>query len=81
MKLKQLVQYIRSKLKKWNETAADNFSIHSIKGKGITPLSVIWDGVLKDGGYLSPGKYYFIVTGFDKYGQGYKSKWKKIKVK
>jgi len=69
-----------AKLKNWQENAVDDFAVHVIEGKGITPLTVIWNGQLDTGAYVKPGKYYFIVVGEDNYGEKYMSKWKKFKI-
>ena len=70
-----------AKLKNWTESAASSYAVYKIEGKGITPLTVIWNGILEDGSYLKPGKYYYVVIAWDKYGQAYKSNWFKFKVK
>jgi hypothetical protein len=70
-----------AKLKDWNEATIDGYAMAVIKGKGVTPLSVIWDGVLEKGGIVQPGKYYFVVVGMDKYGTHYMSDWRKFKIK
>jgi len=69
-----------AKLKHWDDTKVRDFSIHHMDGKGVPPLSVIWNGRFANGGTITPGKYYYIVTGTDKYGSQYKSEWCKFKV-
>jgi len=82
MRLNSWKLYVFSaKLKKWTENGANSYAVHKIEGKGITPLTVIWNGILEDGSYLKPGKYYYVVIAWDKYGQAYKSDWCKFKVK
>jgi hypothetical protein len=69
-----------AKVKKWNSAVVDEYAMAVIKGKGVTPLSIIWDGTLDKGGRIQSGKYYFVVMGVDNYGNSYKSGWHKFKV-
>ncbi|MCP4581539.1 MAG: hypothetical protein GY839_07950 [candidate division Zixibacteria bacterium] len=69
-----------AKMKDWQEDAVDDFAVHVIEGKGITPLTVIWNGQLANGSFIKPGKYYFVVVGDDSYGEKYMSKWSKFKI-
>lgn len=69
-----------AKLKDWTDKGADSFSLHTIDGKGIPPLSVIWNGLLSDRRPIKPGKYYFVVLGEDMYGERYMSDWHKFKI-
>jgi len=69
-----------ARLKSWDESKVRDFSIHQIEGKGVPPLSVIWNGKFSNGGYITPGKYFYIMVGTDKYGTQYKSDWCKFKV-
>ena len=81
MKLTNWKLYIfGAKLKNWTDQGADSFSLHSIGGKGIPPLNVIWNGRLADGGSLKPGKYFFVVLGADMYGERYMSDWHKFTI-
>lgn len=70
-----------AKVKHWNEVTADDYALAVIRGKGVTPLSIIWDGTLSRGGLVQEGKYYFVVTAEDEYGTKYMSKWCNFKVK
>lgn len=70
-----------AKLKHWTDDAVDDFALHQIKGKGIPPINTVWNGTLADGSMLQPGKYYFVITGKDRYGQRYMSDWCKFKLK
>ncbi len=68
------------KPKKWNPAVIDDYAMAIIRGKGVTPLTIVWDGTLARGGTIAKGKYYFIVVGQDSYGTHYKTKWRKFKV-
>jgi len=69
-----------AKLKNWQDDAVDNFALHVIEGKGVTPLNVVWNGKLADGNYVKQGKYYFVVIGQGNTGERYMSDWCKFKV-
>jgi hypothetical protein len=68
----------KARLKDWSEEKAQAFSLHEIEGKGIPPINVIWNGVLNDGMMVPSGKYYFVLSGEDKFGQKYLSDWCKF---
>ncbi len=70
-----------AKIKRWTDKIADEYAMHMIEGKGIPPINKVWNGVLKDGTTLPPGKYYFVIIGEDKYGQRYMSDWCKFVLK
>lgn len=70
----------KAKLKDWSEEKAQAFSLHEIEGKGIPPINVIWNGTLNDGMMVPSGKYYFVLTGEDKFGQRYLSEWCKFTI-
>jgi len=70
----------KAKLKDWSEEKAQAFSLHEIEGKGIPPINVIWNGLLNDGMMVPSGKYYFVLTGEDKFGQRYLSEWCKFTI-
>jgi len=81
LKINSWKLYIFSaKLKKWQDDAVDDFALHIIDGKGVTPLNIVWNGQQANGEMVMPGKYYFVVIGQDNYGQRYMSKWQKFKV-
>lgn len=70
----------KARLKDWSEEKAQAFSLHEIEGKGIPPINVIWNGLLNDGMMVPSGKYYFVLTGEDKFGQRYLSEWCKFTI-
>jgi hypothetical protein len=70
-----------AKLKDWSNEGADLYAIHKIEGKGIPPLNVVWNGILKNGHFIDSGKYFYVVIGVDKYGQYYQSDWHKFNLK
>jgi hypothetical protein len=70
----------KAKLKDWNEEKAQAFSLHRIEAKGIPPINVIWNGLLNDGMMVPSGKYFFIMTGADKFGRKYLSDWCKFTI-
>jgi len=69
-----------ARLKDWEGQKAESFAIHTISGIGLPPINVVWNGILDSKQLIRPGKYFFIVTGIDKYGQHYKSEWCRFKV-
>jgi len=69
-----------AKLKNWQDNAVDNFALQAISGKGVTPLTVVWNGQLANGNVVEPGKYYFVIIGQDNYGDRYMSDWHKFRV-
>ncbi len=69
------------KPKNWNAAVIDDYALAVISGKGVTPLTVVWDGTLERGGTVQKGKYVFVVVGRDSYDTYYKSDWHKFKVK
>jgi hypothetical protein len=70
----------KAKLKDWSEDKAQSFSVHQIEGKGIPPINVIWNGQLGNGMMVPSGKYFFIITGQDKFGQKFLSDWCKFTI-
>ena len=70
----------RAKIKNWSETEIDRWALKVVKGKGVPPLNVVWDGVASNGSLLPPGKYYYILTASDASGNYYATKWHKFKL-
>jgi hypothetical protein len=82
LNLKDWKLYVFAKKpKNWNAAVIDDYALAIISGKGITPLSVFWDGTLERGGKVEKGKYIFVVVGEDASGTHYMSKWHKFKVR
>jgi hypothetical protein len=71
----------KARLKDWDEQKAEAFAVHTITGKGIPPINVIWNGLLAEGRMVPSGKYYFIMAGQDKFGQRFISDWCKFAIK
>jgi len=69
-----------AKLKKWNSAVVDQYALAVIKGKGLPPLNVVWEGILDRGGKIKPGKYYYVVLGEDREGNAYMTDWCKFKI-
>lgn len=70
----------RAKIKNWSEGEIDRWALKVIEGRGVPPLNVVWDGVASNGSLLPPGKYYYILTAGDAYGNRYVTKWHKFKL-
>mgnify|MGYP000048469682 CR=1 FL=1 len=69
---------LKAKLKDWSESKLEADAVHIVEGKGIPPINVIWNGSLKDGRQAPAGKYHFVITGIDRFGQRYISDWCKF---
>ena len=72
---------LHSKLKHWNDDTANSQALALIDGKGLTPLNIVWDGELLQGGTIQKGKYYFVIIAQDSYGNRYMSDWDKFSIK
>jgi len=72
---------LHGKIKHWNDDVANSQALALIDGKGLTPLNVVWDGELLQGGKIQKGKYYFVIIAQDSYGTRYMSDWDKFSVK
>lgn len=69
---------LKAKLKDWSESRLETDAVHIVEGKGIPPINIIWNGLLKDGRQAPSGKYHFVITGIDRFGQRYISDWCKF---
>lgn len=70
----------RAKIKNWSKGEIDRWALKIVEGNGVPPLNVVWDGVASNGSLLPPGKYYYILTASDAYGNRYATKWHKFKL-
>lgn len=70
----------KARIKSWDEAEADHWAIHSIEGKGVPPINIVWDGMTKDGNLVPKGKYSYILTATDTNGQNYATNWFAFKI-
>ncbi len=70
----------KAKIKSWSEEEIDRWTLKVIKGSGVPPINVVWDGISRDGELLPAGKYYYILTAEDMEGQYFATKWHKFKL-
>jgi len=70
----------RAKVKDWNQEEIDRWALKVIEGNGVPPLNVVWNGISQNGTLLPPGKYYYILTAEDAYGNSYATKWHDFKL-
>ena len=70
----------RAKIKNWSEEEIGRWALKVVKGRGVPPLNVVWDGISQDGTLLPPGKYYYILTAEDAGGSRYATKWHNFKL-
>jgi hypothetical protein len=70
----------KARMKSWDEAEAKRWAVHSIEGKGVPPINIVWDGTTKDGSLLPKGKYSYILTATDTKGQNYATNWFTFKI-
>ena len=70
----------KAKIKNWSDGEIRRWALKVIKGRGLPPINVVWDGKSGDGKLLPAGKYYYIMTAEDMQGQRFVTKWHKFKL-